>query len=161
MPADGPAAGPRLVVVCGLPGSGKTGHARSVAAGLGAVRMCPDEWMEALGVDLWDTSTRSRVEALQWTLTRELLALGQSVVIEWGTWSRDERDELRRGARAIGAAVELHFLDAPVDVLWARVAGRDRERPPISRADLAAWSEIIERPTAEELATYDPPAAPD
>lgn len=69
----------------------------------GAIRLSPDEWMEALHINVWDEESRTRIEALQWQLARELLRLGQSVIIEWGTWARDERDVLRDGARALGA----------------------------------------------------------
>jgi predicted kinase len=90
---------PRLVIVCGLPGSGKTSHAKQVEQQLCAVRLCPDEWMTALHINLWDSEARDRIEQLQWKFAQELLARGQSVVIEWGTWARAERDVLRMGAR--------------------------------------------------------------
>jgi predicted kinase len=92
----------RLIIVCGLPGSGKTTHAKQVEEKLRAVRFCPDDWMDALGIGLWDGESRERVEKLQWKLAQEILALGHNVVIEWGTWGRSERDALRCGARALG-----------------------------------------------------------
>ena len=106
----------RLIIVCGLPGAGKTTHAKALEQSLGAVRLCADDWMDALGFNLWNESARAKVEALQWTLGRRLLTIGQSIVIEWGTWARSERDALREEARALGAAVELHFAWAPVEV---------------------------------------------
>ncbi len=42
----------RLVVITGLPGSGKTTLALDLAASLPAARMCPDDWMMASGIDL-------------------------------------------------------------------------------------------------------------
>jgi predicted kinase len=149
--------GPRLIIVCGLPGSGKTTHARQVQQNLRAVRFCPDEWMQAMDIDLWDGETRERIEKLQWKLAQEALALGHNVVIEWGTWAKSERDALRTGARALGAAVELHFLDAPVEVLFDRVRQRKMESPPIGLDDLVKWAKIFERPSPEELALFDPP----
>jgi hypothetical protein len=49
---------------------------------LAAVRFCPDEWMGALSIDLYDETSRSRIEALQWTLGKQLLGLGLIVIIE-------------------------------------------------------------------------------
>jgi predicted kinase len=107
----------KLIIICGLPGSGKSTHAKSIEQSLNAVRFCPDEWMDVLRVDLWDTHGRGKVEQLQWIVAQRLLELDQTVLIEWGTWGRDERDELRLKAREHGASVELHYLDAPLDTL--------------------------------------------
>lgn len=144
-----------LVVVTGLPGSGKTTHARDIADHLDAVRLCPDDWMQRLDVDLWDADTRDRIEGLQWDLGRDLLARGQSVIVEWGTWARVERDHLRDGGRAAGARVELHHLHAPVEVLWQRIGLRDREDPPVTRPHLDEWVQLFQWPDDAELGTWD------
>ncbi len=113
--------------------------------------------MDVLQVNLWDSETRQRVEQLQWKLAQDYLGLGHKVVIEWGTWAKSERDVLRIGARAIGAGVELHFLDEPIDVLYERISQRKRESPPIQRDDMAKWTALFERPSPEELALFDAP----
>src|SRR6202043_2492442 len=129
--------GPRLIIVCGLPGSGKTTVAKSLESRLRAIRFSPDEWMDALSLDFLDEERRGKIEGLQWKFARELLALGLTVIIEWGTWGRSERDTLRLGARALGAAVELHYLSAPPDVLFDRIQRRGLEKPPIERDALS------------------------
>jgi predicted kinase len=145
----------RLIIVCGLPGSGKTSHAKEQAEARHAVRFCPDEWMSALEIDLYDGKARERIEALQWKVAQRLLKLGQTVIIEWGTWTKSERDALRARARNLGAAVELHFLEAPVNVLFERIQQRNSESPPIQLDDLVKWAEMFERPSPEELALFD------
>jgi predicted kinase len=152
---------PRLVLVCGLPGSGKTTLARRVADELPAKRLCPDEWMTELGIDLWDEAARDRVERLFWQLAQELLRHRLSVVLESGVWLRSERDEKRLGGRALGAAVELRYLPASIDELVRRRERRRAEGGPgtvtISRANLEIFLSSFEAPDAEEIALFDPP----
>ena len=148
-------ADPRLIIICGLPGVGKTTHARLLEARLRAIRLCPDEWMNALSINLYDERKRGEIEAMQWRFARKLLGLGLTVILEWGTWARSERDQLRLQAHDLGAAVELHYLFAPVDVLLQRIQHRRRENPPILRDALEHWCEIFQTPSPEEMALFD------
>jgi predicted kinase len=111
--------------------------------------------MDALSINLYDERKRGEIEALQWEFARKLLGLGLTVILEWGTWARSERDHLRLQARDLGAAVELHYLFAPVDVLLQRIQRRGRENPPILRDALEHWSEIFQIPSPEETALFD------
>lgn len=145
----------RLIIVCGLPGSGKSTHAEALERSLAGVRFCPDEWIHALALNLWDEAARAKVEALQWSIAQRLLAIGQTVLIEWGTWARSERDALRSAALALGATVELHYISQPLDVLFERIQRRRMEEPPITRDQLVTWANALDVPTTEEAATYD------
>ena len=149
--------GPRLFIVCGLPGSGKTTHAKRLEDEFHAIRFSPDEWMTELSLDLYEEDSRAKIEALQWKLAQALLASGLAVIIEWGTWGKSERDKLRLGARVLGAAVELHHLTAPLDVLYERIRQRGMESPTIEMCDLRQWAELFQEPTLEEMALFDTP----
>ncbi len=152
-------AEPRLILICGLPGSGKTTLAKQLDAAVPAVRFCPDEWKHDLGIDYYDEDKRVLLEQRLWQLGQELLGLGQSVILENGFWAREERDELRLAARALGWAVELHYLDAPVEELWRRLEIRNElavpGTVPIKREDLETWVLQLEAPDAAELALFD------
>nr|WP_281065062.1 AAA family ATPase [Brachybacterium sacelli] len=146
---------PTLTILCGLPGSGKTTEADRIVEATGAFRLSPDDWLELLDVSLWQEELRDRIEQLQWQIGRELLAQGVSVVVEWGTWGREERDQLRTEARALGARVALRFLDADDEELLRRASARRREEPPMLREHFTEYRTKLQVPTAEELALYD------
>lgn len=154
---------PRLVLICGLPASGKSTLARRLATQLPAIRLDKDAWVERLGGDLWDDDLRERVEGLLWDLTLELLEQGQSVILEWGHWARAERDEKRLGARAVGADVELHYLSAPIDELVdraeRRTASGEWTAAPITREHVETWARVFQAPDEDELRLYDDPAS--
>jgi predicted kinase len=150
----------RLILICGLPGSGKTTLAKKLAAKVQAVRLSPDEWKHALGIDYYDEPARVRLENRLRLLAEELLALGQDVVMEHGFWARQERDELRVAGRRLGATLQLHYLEAPVEELWRRLDVRNQQAAPgavpIKRSDLERWAAQFEPPDAGELALFDP-----
>jgi predicted kinase len=115
----------RLVLICGLPASGKSTLARQLAPEIPAIRLDKDAWATQLGADVWDEEFRVRLEHQLWALSQDLLAGGQSVILEWGHWARVERDEKRLAARALGVGVELHYLDAPLEELIERAERRN------------------------------------
>jgi predicted kinase len=118
-----------LMIVCGLPGAGKTTLATELERRHDAVRLCADEWMQALAINLWDERARAKIEALQWSVAQQLLALG--------------------------AAVELHYVTAPVDVLFERLQRRAMEAPADHARAARDVAFAFEVPTADELAVYD------
>lgn len=89
----------------------------------------------------------------------ELLVLGNHVVIEFGSWSRVERDRLLAMGRTAGAGVELHVLDLGANQLWQRLSERNTApgQGPIDRKTLDDGLKSWEPPDAAELARYDPP----
>jgi predicted kinase len=147
---------PRLYLVCGLPGAGKTTRALEIAASTRAVRLCPDEWLMALGISLVDYEFRFRLEPQMLRHGEELLRAGVGVIVEFGSWARAEREAIRQIAVRTGVAAELHFMDAPLEELVRRV--RQRGGPDATvlvDKVLLEYSNRFERPAEDEAASFD------
>jgi predicted kinase len=146
---------PILHLICGLPGSGKTTLAKQLEHDCSAVRFSPDEWLHRLGISFYDETGRGNVEALQWEIAQQLLQHGNDVVLENGFWSKEERDNYRNVADAIGATTKVHSLDVSVTELKARIVKRNRTRdaatPEIDPSSLDEWATMFEPPGESEL----------
>jgi predicted kinase len=148
-----------LFLICGLPGSGKTTLAKQLEVSRPSLRLCPDEWIAPLLADATDTTEldrlRTPVESVQWEVAKRVLVLGVDVILENGFWSRAERASYRSQAEALGAQVELRYLNVSRDELWARLSKRNAGLPPgtfIVREDqLDLWLSWFEPPTADEF----------
>ncbi len=150
---------PKLFLLCGLPGSGKTTLAKELEISHQALRLCPDEWVSSLLASQEDIAEHARlrplVDTLQWKVAKRTLQLGVNVVLENGFWFREERDLYRTVAKNIDADVELIYLDFSRDELWKRLSARNQNLPPdtftVSEKELDQWINQFEPPTQEEL----------
>ncbi|MBL8061666.1 MAG: ATP-binding protein [Anaerolineales bacterium] len=148
-----------LFLICGLPGSGKTTLAKKLEVSERALRLCPDEWIAILLADPNDIPEldrlRSPIEAIQWETAKRALTLQVSVILEWGFWSRRERDYYRTEAEALGANLRLYYLDIEVEELWNRLEKRNSELLSgafmVTKENLEKWSKFFELPVDEEL----------
>lgn len=152
-----------LFLICGLPGAGKTTLAKRLEQEHHALRLCPDEWIAPILKDASDQEEldrlRSPVENLQWEVAKRVLSLGVNVILENGFWGREEREQYRLQAEALGAKVELRFLEVSFDKLWARLSKRNAELPlgtfVVMKEQLEVWWRWFEPPTKEELESYE------
>ncbi len=152
----------RLYLLFGLPGAGKTTRARQILESVKAVHLSPDDWIVALGVSLVDYEFRFKLQDRMLEHAGRILGCGASVIVEFGSWARSERDSIRQVAAAEGAATELHFLDAPLDELVRRVRARGGPDAESLATDvLIGSSDGFERPTPEEIASFDRYVGPD
>ncbi len=150
-----------LILMCGLPGAGKTTLAKKIEIQRPAIRLCPDDWIIGILEDMNNIPERDRlrdpVEQLLWSHAQKLLELGNNVILENGFWSRVERDGYRESAKMMDAQVELHFLEASLEKLWDRVNKRNKESQEfnLTKQELNDAYNSFEPPTDEEMESYD------
>lgn len=147
-----------LFLICGLPGAGKTTLSKELEADIPALRLCPDEWiLDIFGPEI-DRATfdavRDSIENVLWKLAARVLTLGQDVILEYGFWALEEREDYRARAEALGATVILRYVTASPDELWRRIEKRNEQLPPgyrNTRVEIDEWLKVFQPPTAEEF----------
>jgi predicted kinase len=143
----------------GLPCSGKTTLAKKLEHERSALRLTPDEWQVSLfGQDAEEPEHDARhslIEAMLWKFASRALELGTNVILDFGFWAREEREDYRLRAQRLGASSEVHFLDVPEEELLRRLAVRNsqpsQESFRISEESMKPWIEFFQRPPPEEL----------
>lgn len=148
-----------LILLCGLPGAGKSTLAKKLAEELSAIVMSPDQEMYERGISFFDEKARAEIEAQQWQLALKLAQSGSTIILENGFWGREERDKLRLEAHALGLRIELHYLDVPFEELWRRVDARNKKEDDkdaeLTRERLEQSASQLEAPDKAELSLFD------
>ena len=117
---------PVVFLLCGLPGSGKTTYAKELERS-GAVRLTLDEELFArFGREYAnhaEKQDRTRDELKN--LMTESLAMGNSVILDFGFWKKADRDEYKMLIEKSGGECRLLYFKADKDTLMSRLASRN------------------------------------
>lgn len=149
---------PTLHLMVGLPCSGKTTLARQLERERLALRLTPDEWQIPLFVQDVNhpehDNRHNQVESLLWELAQRALSIGTSIILDFGFWSREEREFFRGEAKKLGAASEVHFLDVDETELLRRLSARNAQDSSatfvIPQEMMKAWIAQFQKPDANE-----------
>ncbi len=142
-----------LHLMVGLPCSGKTTLARRLESEKAALRLTADEWqLRLFGQDAEEPEHDARhtlIETMLWDIASRALALGTNVILDFGFWAREEREDFRLRAKQLGASSEVHFLDVPEDELMRRLAVRNaqpsQESFHIPEAMMKPWIKLLRK----------------
>jgi predicted kinase len=153
--ADTPAR-PTVYLLCGFVSSGKTTYARQLERS-GVVRLSIDEWIFERygrhGIDYPESQyPEHEAEARRALDTRltELLAAKRSVVLDYGLWSRSDRDRYKRLVDQHGGTWRLLYFRISERLARERLGRRN------TRRDANALT-VNERHFAEFRSRFHPP----
>lgn len=119
---------PKLIIVQGFIGAGKTTYSKKLSEDLSAVRLNGDEYCEAhftteeLEAD-WDKCFSQAITSL-WCEAEQTLKGGHDVILDFGFWDRKSRDYARSMAYQWNVEFEHIYLDTPDNVLLERLSKR-------------------------------------
>lgn len=144
-------------MIFGLLGAGKTTLARRMEAE-GAVRLSIDEWVIAASGDRvhLDDSLHARMTGQLTRFWPRVAATGTDVVLDFGFWRREDRDEVRRIAAEIGAESQLIWVRCSVEERRRRCLDRSGRDPDSYDLDAEAfdwisYNRVVEEPGPEEV----------
>ena len=114
----------------GYIGVGKTTAAKRLEHEHSAVRFTPDEWMARLFSEdppaaMFQEKAAAVLELLEPMWTR-CLSLGVDVVLDYGFWSRNDRDRVRELTQSLGARSVLYNVACDEAEARARIATRNQ-----------------------------------
>ena len=150
---------PKLILFCGIPGAGKTTLAKKLEIEGRGIRICTDDWQDDLKIPYTEKGFHGRLQKRLYSLALELLDYGQNVILEDGLWTKPERDQKLGDAEQHGALVEMHLFDLTFEEIWQRLSTRNANLAHgsvhITKEDLQKCWNVFERPTEEELRSFD------
>lgn len=121
---------PKAFLIHGFLGAGKTTFSKHLESEEKALRFTHDEWMSQLYGDdppeeHFPEYARRVYAVMEGTWTR-CLALGTSVILDFGFWSRADRERTRALVATHGGDAVLYRLNCAEDVAWERINARNR-----------------------------------
>jgi len=99
---------PKIILVAGGTGAGKTTYASALSDKIGALRFSIDEWMTGL---FW-----------------QALAQGLPIILDLGFTKKAHRKVFADWSAELGYPCELHWIKLAPQIRWERVETRNREK---------------------------------
>ena len=151
-------------LICGSTGAGKTTYAIHLAEGTSTIRFTIDEWMAGLFfpdmpeplTHAWALERVVRCERRILSLCGQIAATSADIILDFGFFSREQRDRVRQAVGGLGMDVLLHYLHVPADIRWRRVCRRNAHKGEtyeleVTRGMFDFCENLFEEPDSREL----------
>ena len=136
---------PKVIMTCGRICSGKSTYAGKLQKELGAVILSIDELMlDILGGDTGDMHDEyvRRTEMYLYRKSAEIVAAGSDVILDWGFWTRRDRDFAREFYRSRGIDCQFHYVSID-DAEWKRRIEKRNAEVSAGRSDAYFIDELL------------------
>ncbi|BCE00272.1 AAA family ATPase [Marinicellulosiphila megalodicopiae] len=123
----------KLYILNGFIGSGKTTFAKKIEAQSNVQRFTVDEWMLPLfgEADMERDVFDSKIEFLEAQfkkMAEKFLNNGVDVILDFGGWSKNERDQMRQWANTIECELNMVYIDTSFEICKERALKRTEQK---------------------------------
>ncbi len=150
----------KLIILCGMPGVGKTTYAKKLESENKFKRLSLDEMVSekysGQKCDLGIKEYAAKYEAIQDIIS--VIKDGESVILDYGFFKQKERDFYRSLAKDYGIKSEVHFVKTDYDTQLSRVLARNAEEDNIHHIDKEILDFLItlfEVPSDEDVVVIE------
>ena len=119
----------KVYLICGKICCGKTTYSRKICAENDAVLLSVDEMtLTVFGQNCGENHDEYVLKAKTYLLNKslELIDKNINVVLDWGFWTKKERDFTKDFYKAHSIDCELHYIDINDDVWKTRIEQRNK-----------------------------------
>ena len=151
----------KVFLICGKICSGKSTYSEKLRKEHGAVLLSVDEiTLNLFGQHCGDEHDNyvERTEKYLFEKSLEILEVGVNVILDWGFWTKEERDFAKQFYKSHNIEYEFHYIDISDEVWNQRLAKRNAE---VLKNETSAYyideniakkfSNIFCKPEAEEI----------
>lgn len=120
----------KVFLICGKICSGKTVYSKKLAKKYNAVLLSCDEldyfvFHHSLGEN--HDVVMARVQNFLHKKAIDILSVGSNVVLDWGFWSKANRDEVSKFYRSNNIPLEWHYIDVSEEQWKRNIESRNKD----------------------------------
>ena len=151
----------KVYLICGKLCCGKTTYSQKLCAENDVVLLSVDEMtLTVFGQNCGDKHDEYVLNAKKYLLSKslELIDKNINIVLDWGFWTRKEREFAKDFYKSRGIDCELHYIDISDDVWKARIEQRNKavltDKTSAYYVDanlLDKFNSIFETPSEDEI----------